>query len=378
MPEVFCVVPPEWQVIVTDIQGSTKAVAEGRYRDVNTIAASCVIACLNIAKKQGIQIPFFYGGDGATLLVPPDALMPMLEALRALRQNVQASYGLPLRVGSIPVQEIYAHDKTLSLAKWSVAPGYDQAICLGDGLSYADKRIKAKMEVEGVSVPAAVVDLQGLTCRWNEIKPRDLQREVVCLMVQATSVEQQAETYVRVLDILDEVYGTYDVRHPVATEVLSPSVSPQNASRKGKLQQGRFKLDSTVEEWLRSLGNAILFKLDLSLGNFNPKQYLQELIAATDTLHLAGTLFTLVVGTSTQREQVRAKLDELEEDGQLIYGTSSCPASVMTCYVQKYDQNHVHFLDGAGGGYTQASKEFKAKLRARSEHSASNQKRNMI
>jgi hypothetical protein len=185
-------------------------------------------------------------------------------------------------------------------------------------------------------------------------------------MVQATTVEQQAETYVRVLDILDEVYGTYDVRHPVATEVLSPSVSPQNASRKGRLQQGRFKVDSTVEEWLRSLGNAILFKLDLSLGNFNPKQYLQELIAATDTLHLAGTLFTLIVGTSTQREQLRAKLRALEEDGRLIYGTSSCPASVMTCYVQKYDQNHVHFLDGAGGGYTQASKEFKAKLRARS------------
>ncbi len=366
MPEVFCVVPPEWHVIVTDIQGSTKAVAEGRHRDVNTIAASCVIACLNIAKKRGIQIPFFYGGDGATLLVPPDALAPMVEALRALRQNVQTSYHLALRVGSIAVSELYAHDKTLWVAKWSVAPGYDQAICLGDGLSYADKRIKAEMQEIAPSVSESAVDLQGLTCRWNEIKPRDIQREVVCLMVQATTVEQQAETYVRVLDILDEVYGTYDVRHPVATEVLSPSVSPQNASRKGRLQQGRFKVDSTVEEWLRSLGNAILFKLDLSLGNFNPKQYLQELIAATDTLHLAGALFTLVVGTSTQREQLRAKLRALEEDGRLIYGTSSCPASVMTCYVQKYDQNHVHFLDGAGGGYTQASKEFKAKLRARS------------
>ncbi|WP_417786530.1 DUF3095 family protein [Tenacibaculum sp.] len=51
-------------------KGSTAAVESGYSELVNLIASGSIIAALNIASKYEIDIPFFFGGDGATLLVP--------------------------------------------------------------------------------------------------------------------------------------------------------------------------------------------------------------------------------------------------------------------------------------------------------------------
>ena len=37
----------DWWVIITDIQGSTKAIQDGRYKDVNLIGAASIMAILN-------------------------------------------------------------------------------------------------------------------------------------------------------------------------------------------------------------------------------------------------------------------------------------------------------------------------------------------
>jgi len=40
-------VPSDWLVVVSDIKGSTKAIESGRYKDVNILGASSIIAVLN-------------------------------------------------------------------------------------------------------------------------------------------------------------------------------------------------------------------------------------------------------------------------------------------------------------------------------------------
>ena len=37
----------DWLVVVSDIKGSTKAIENGRYKDVNILGASSIIAALN-------------------------------------------------------------------------------------------------------------------------------------------------------------------------------------------------------------------------------------------------------------------------------------------------------------------------------------------
>jgi hypothetical protein len=63
----YRVAPDDWHVIIADVKGSTRAIAEGRYKDVNMIGAACINAVLNISQKR--SVPYVFGGDGATLMV---------------------------------------------------------------------------------------------------------------------------------------------------------------------------------------------------------------------------------------------------------------------------------------------------------------------
>ena len=67
-------VPAEWLVVVSDIKGSTKAIESGRYKDVNILGASSIIAVLNSVKD--VEIPFAFGGDGASFVIPPSCRKP--------------------------------------------------------------------------------------------------------------------------------------------------------------------------------------------------------------------------------------------------------------------------------------------------------------
>ena len=64
-PRSFTPAPADWYVVLTDVRGSTKAVETGRYKEVNLIGAASIVALLNISRET--DIPFIFGGDGATL-----------------------------------------------------------------------------------------------------------------------------------------------------------------------------------------------------------------------------------------------------------------------------------------------------------------------
>lgn len=363
-PDAFVAVPDDWRVIVSDIQGSTKATFEGHGRDINTLAASCVIACLNVAKKHGVEIPFLYGGDGATMLVPKPLCDEMIESLKSLRANAHKTYGLRLRVGFVAIAKIYEKGEQLRIAKWAVSPKYNQAIFLGNGLAVADKIIKADPDTGHIpeTEMAREVDLDGLKCRWNPIAPLQPKEEVVCAIIESRKTELQGEVYAEVLEAFDYIYGEYHDRHPVAERFLSPSLSLANMRRRILLSQDAHQVFAIADEIVRSFVNIVVFGLGQKFGRFDPKKYLHDLVLATDTLHVSGnTMYTIISGTKKQRTALREALDTLEKSGKIFYGLASCPSSVMTCYVQRHDEGHHHFLDGSEGGYTLAAKEWKEK-----------------
>ncbi len=47
----------------------------------------------------------------------------------------------------------------------------------------------------------------------------------------------------------------------------------------------------------------------------------------------------------------------------IINGLHICRESVMSCYVRDRSDDHIHFIDGIGGGYTQAATVLKKNLR---------------
>lgn len=53
--------------MVTDVRGSTGAIEDGRYRDVDALGVASIIALCNALPE--LDLPYVFGGDGATLLV---------------------------------------------------------------------------------------------------------------------------------------------------------------------------------------------------------------------------------------------------------------------------------------------------------------------
>jgi hypothetical protein len=55
-------------------------------------------------------------------------------------------------------------------------------------------------------------------------------------------------------------------------------------------------------------------------------------------------------------ERLVRLLEELRQAGTVRYGMSLQDSAVLTCYVPSVaDDDHLHFLDGAGGGYAAAA-----------------------
>ena len=67
---LFYKIPSDWHVVITDVKNSTKAIEQGVHETVNLLATGSIVAVLNIAYKKHISIPFFFGGDGASFILP--------------------------------------------------------------------------------------------------------------------------------------------------------------------------------------------------------------------------------------------------------------------------------------------------------------------
>lgn len=53
-----------------------------------------------------------------------------------------------------------------------------------------------------------------------------------------------------------------------------------------------------------------------------------------------------------------------EEEGLILFGHHTSDRAMLTCLVHSRHGRHLHFVDGADGGYALAAQELKAKLRS--------------
>lgn len=357
---LFADVPADWHVVLTDIRQSTQALGDGLHHLVNLIATGSIIAALNIARKADVRVPFFFGGDGATLLVPDSLVPPILKALHLHRENSKRSFALDLRVGSVPVSAIHAAGHALRIAKVRMTDVYTIPVVLGQGVQYAESIIKAE---DFVAAPADAADealnLEGMECRWDSIKPPDGAQEVVCLLVTIDRAAAHSAVYRKVLALLDRIYGPTSERSPVSINRLALKPTLARISREMRARLGRFDAGYLIENWLRTLIGFVYLRFAKE-----GRHYLRSLVQLSDTLVLDGRLNTVISGTARQRELLVAALNEMEQDGDLRYGMHVCAESVMSCYVRDRRDQHVHFIDGQGGGYTQAARILKRKLAA--------------
>ena len=354
---LFYIVPDSWCVVITDIKKSTRAIEEGLHETVNLLATGSIVAVLNIAYKVNLTVPFFFGGDGATFITPPSILTATLQALAVHQENTQKNYGLALRVGSVQVTEIYKENHALKITKLRTSQLFSIPVVLGDGLIYAERLIKSdNYFLDLLRDSSHVLDLTGMECRWDKIKPPQNYDEVVSLIVTTRESEKQASSFKKVIDKLDEIYGTPDRRKPISVPMLKLKATLEKIGKEMRVKFGGYRPVYLFHKWIATLLGRAYFRTKPG------KRYLVQLVELSDTLVIDGRINTVISGTAQQREQLVAALNELEVQGFINYGLFVSKESIMSCYVRNMNEKHIHFVDGSEGGYTKASVMLKRKF----------------
>jgi hypothetical protein len=213
---LFYNVPENWHVIITDIKSSTAAVMAGKHENVNLVATGSIVSALNIAFKADIAVPFFFGGDGATFMVPPSILENVMQALALHKDNTLKTFELELRTGVIPVKQIYDAGYKLRISKFCCSGNFAIPIVLGNGLSYAEKEIKGNDSLISYQSQTAELDLRGMQCRWDKIPPPEDYEEVLTLLVLALHEQEQPKVFRDVICHIDRIYGNTKERQPIS------------------------------------------------------------------------------------------------------------------------------------------------------------------
>jgi hypothetical protein len=354
---LFYKVPENWDIIITDVRKSSQAVASGLHETVNLVATGSIVAVLNIAAKHAITVPYFFGGDGATFIVPPTITEEVLRSLFVHRKNTLNSFNMDLRVGCVPVAEPYEKGYGLVISKLRASNAFVIPVVLGEGLSHAERVIKKEdYNLDLLVPPDHELDLSGMQCRWDRVAPPENTDEVVSLLVVTPHYSTQASAFRKVISLVDEVYGEPAIRKPITATRLKLKATLGKIMVEMRTRFGKRNSLYLLRTWLTSLLGTLYFRT--SAG----KSYLSNLVEMSDTLVVDGKINTVISGTAAQRNKLAAALDEMEASGEIRYGLHVSSESVMSCYVKDMKEDHVHFVDGAEGGYTKAAIILKKKL----------------
>ncbi len=356
--DLFQRIPDDWYIIVTDITGSTASIENGFSEIVNLIATGSIIAALNIASKYVIDIPFFFGGDGATLLIPSILLPEIMEALTLHKENIQKEFDIYLRVGNISVSHVYKNNQELKIAKARINKLHTIPIVLGNGLHFAEKLIKSRDKVLNKSnIKKTNLNLDGMECRWNKIPPPENSNEVVSLLVNALSESKQASIFQNILEKTNKAYGSLNNRNPISVPKLKLNFDYQKIRTELKASNKKFGVINFLKVWITGVIGKYFY-----LPNAKGKKYLNELTQLSDILVIDGRINMVISGTVKQRQLLTEYLDDLEKKNLIIYGIHVSNNSIMSCYVRNRSAKHIHFVDGGSSGYTRAAKVLKEKI----------------
>lgn len=360
--------PMNWHVVVTDIAGSTQALEEGRYKDVNMVAAASIVAVTNVAGDT--EIPFVFGGDGATLLIPNEKAKAVRLALARLSLFASTYFDLTLRVGMVGVDNLSEQGRSVRVAKFQLSPGNHTALFSGGGVDLAESLVKdpetaARYSVEDGSVDLEELDLSGLSCRWEPLPAQN--GVVLSLLVQAraASSDERNAAYRKVMANIIEILGhDANAGNPVSEKSLHFRWPPRGLDLEARAIAGgrpdwRLKLRLLRESFLQWVMN----RFDLAGGGFNARRYREELQLNSDYRRFDDMLRLVVDCTQDQADRITAMLDWERTNCAVAYGTHRSDAALMTCVVFSLEESdHLHFLDGVGGGFTIASRQLKAQL----------------
>lgn len=359
--------PDDWAIIITDIKGSTEAIHNGQYRAVNAVGVASIIAILNAVKP--LSIPFVFGGDGASLCIPQSCIEKVENVLVATQQMAARDFSLALRCAIVPSALVQQSEQQILIAKHQVSKGYYQACFIGNGLIYAEKLVKNDPQgVFRISIDnkKACADFSGFECRWKDIPSPHEETVSLLVMSMTDTVDHSVNIYRDVLAEIEQIYGHAESYKPVHKRQLELATRSQDLQDEVKIRAGsRSKFGRLMYAiglpWIVRLGRFLMDK-EIQSQATDWGGYKETLVANTDFRKIDDNLRMVISGNAKQRQQLERYLAGKKHQGLLVYGMHVSNRALMTCIISDYNLNHIHFVDGADGGYAMAAKILKQQL----------------
>lgn len=363
-PSRYHPAPEDWFIVITDIKGSTVAIQDNKYKEVNIVGASTIISVLNAIKH--IETPFVFGGDGASFVIPPSAVKPVASAIHGTRQMSADIFGMTLRAGIVPVSEVRFAGYDTNIAKYKLSEKIMIAMFDGGGLAYAEDLIKDPENEDRYDIrnwiesSSPTADFSGLECRWNPVLAT--RGEMLTLMVHAVGADS-AGIYKDLFIKVQDIYGEKENYRPTKQESLSLAFQPKYLKQEHGVQTHNGNIFKrclyALKMGFETVMGSMLFYFDISIADVEGRKYVNDLVQNTDFQKFDGMLRMVMDSHPKQSSELIEYLDTQYRQGRLFYGSHTAKEALITCLIFDRYEKHLHFIDGASGGYALAAKNIK-------------------
>lgn len=359
----FMALPDDWVIGVADVVASTDLIAAGRYRRVNT-AGAAVISALSNALGH-LDFPFMFTGDGARFAVGGADAALAADALGATMAWVGDALEFRLRGATVPVAAVREAGRDVRVGRFAASPHAAYAMFAGGGLTWAEERLKAGTLATVAERPDIKPNLAGLSCRFQVQGARH--GLILSVLVQPAGSGDAPEFRRLTRDILAIVDGGADTGRPVPRfePLAALAVEPTRIQARLHRRPG----ERMVASWARSVAGTLAAVLVLgtgvTVGSFSPRRYLRDVVQNSDFRKYDDGLMMTLDCSAVLADAVEARLRRAEAEGHARFGLHRQAAATVTCVVPSASRpNHVHFIDGAAGGYAEAARALKARAAA--------------
>jgi Protein of unknown function (DUF3095) len=356
-PTLYSPLPDDWSIGVADIVESTRAIAQARYKAVNMAGAAVIAAVTNAL--DGREFPFVFGGDGASFAVSPDDLERARAALAATAIWVKDDLDLEMRVALVPVAAVRAQGLDVRVARFGPSPNLSYAMFSGGGLGWAETAMKRGEFAVPPAPSGTQPDLTGLSCRFEEIPAvRGLILSVLIVPVQGAD---PASFRGLIEDVIALVEHSPDAGRPVPPGGPPLRWPPAGVDFEARAARGGSLLKRRARVLAHTLFAYLVMRSGIRVGGFVPKTYVQQVVENSDFRKYDDGLRMILDCTSQLERELMQRLAAAAAGGIARYGLHRQDAAMMTCFTPSaLRSDHVHFIDGARGGYASAATALKA------------------
>ncbi|WP_457302306.1 DUF3095 domain-containing protein, partial [Phyllobacterium sp. P5_D12] len=345
--------PDDWCLALADIVQSTRAIEQGRYKAVNMAGASVISALLNALCNH--SYPFVFGGDGALVALPASAVDQAKPALAAVQAWVLDVLQLHLRAAIVPMTDIRSAGLDVRVARHKVSRDVAYAMFAGGGASWAESQMKAGNYKVDPAQTGTMPDLHGLSCRWDPIETRN--GEIVSI-IAVPGRTGPSELFQSVVSDLITIASQQDrASHPIPSEGPPIHFTTQGIATEARARQSK---GWGLRHRIAILGEICmaitLDRMGLKVGAFDPKKYKREVARNSDFRKFEDGLKMTIDIDADQLSRIETLLENAADAGTCKFGLHRQQSALMTCFVPTpLAPGHMHFIDGAAGGYAVAA-----------------------